>query len=402
MSIFFVTSMLFAFLALLGAIDTFSTSFNLLPWFNGLRWLRIHLITLGVLTNIVFGLVPVLSASFAKQPKPRPRLDIWLALNAGILSLLVGIPLINPSIIVLGGGLVFAAVILLMGQLRGLKPEGGEKKAGGEITTRHFYLTGLAYLLLGIFVGTGLWLGWNQAVGMLIPIEVHIHANNWGFLSLVFAGLLFDLYPRFSGRPLRWPDSIKPIYWMMTIGALGLVIGPWFQIKSILVPGLLLHVAATIWMALNVILPVKESGQIKQPGYLHLALSYVWILAPIMVAPMILLKVPGFPGAGIEANAPQALIYGWALQFGFAILPYLFGRVFGDEDSAQLGGTMFSVIAVNAGSIFLWASIFMLDIQNILHGMAYLLWGASLLAVLLQTWRTTRSGIETSQIDNWA
>jgi hypothetical protein len=31
--------------------------------------------------------------------------------------------------------------------------------------------------------------------------------------------------------------------------------------------------------------------------------------------------VSGCPGAGIEQNAPQALIYGWVLQFGYALLP---------------------------------------------------------------------------------
>ena len=62
---------------------------------------------------------------------------------------------------------------------------------------------------------------------MLVPIEVHIHANNWGLMSLVFAGLLIDLYPQFTGRELAWPRSVKAIFWLMSWGALGLVLGPW-------------------------------------------------------------------------------------------------------------------------------------------------------------------------------
>ena len=34
------------------------------------------------------------------------------------------------------------------------------------------------------------------------PVEVHIHANNWGFLSLVFAGILVDTYSNWAQRSL--------------------------------------------------------------------------------------------------------------------------------------------------------------------------------------------------------
>ena len=399
MSIFFFTSLLFGFLTVLTAVDAFSASLNLLPWFNGLRWLRIHLITLGVLTNAVFGLAPVLAAAFSKLPKPKTRLDIWVLLNSGILALLVGIPLVNQTFIILGGGLVALAAILLMVHLRTFKSE--TEKTGG-INSRYFYFTGLAYLLVGIYVGTGLWLGWNQALHMAVPIEVHIHANNWGFLSLVFAGLLIDLFPRISGHELAYPNSIKPIFWMMTLGTLGLILGPWFQNTYVLVPGLLIHLAGTIWMALNILIPLRKSGQIKEPGYLHLLLSYVWILAPILVAPMILLKVPGFPGIGIEQNAPQALIYGWALQFSFALLPYLFEHAFVGEKEAALGGNWFSIAAVNLGSALLWASIFAKDIQTTLHGLAYLLWGASILPILSRMWAAVRTSVEKNFEDHWS
>ena len=190
MNLYLLTSFLFIFIAVLGAIDASTISFNLLPWFNGIRWLRVHLITLGVMTEMLFGILPILVAYQRQQAKPRTRLDIWLLLNMGILSLLVGIPLINQAIIIGGGTLIFLATLLLMHQLWQMRG----KKATASVS-RKFYLAGLAFFLLGIFVGAGFWFGWNQALGMKIPIEVHIHANNWGLLSLVFAGLLIDLYP---------------------------------------------------------------------------------------------------------------------------------------------------------------------------------------------------------------
>jgi hypothetical protein len=121
----------------------------------------------------------------------------------------------------------------------------------------------------------------------------------------------------------------------------------------------------------------------------------VLILAPVIVAPLILLKVPGFPGTGIEANAPQALIYGWILQFGYALLPYFFARLLTPDRPAVLGGNWFSLITVNLGSAFLWASIFVKDYQALLHGTAYALWVVSLIPVVLQLWRIVHQALGT-------
>ncbi|MCB0227710.1 MAG: hypothetical protein KDI07_07105 [Anaerolineae bacterium] len=386
---YLMMTLLFASLAVLAALDSSLASLNLLPWFNGLRWLRVHLITLGTLTELFFGLLPVLVAARARQARPRMRWDIWLVLNAGLLTLLIAIPLVNHALIFVGGTLVFIAALLLMKQLGELRgPRSEAKAANGRI----FYLTGLAYLLLGIIIGTGLWLGWGEALRMSRPIEVHIHANNWGFMSLVFAGLLIDLYPSFAGRPLAWPRSIRPIYWMLTMAALLLVLGPWIPSQLFTVPGIILFLIATGWLLANVIKPLIGVPGAWGPGLWHLILSYVWIVAPVLVAPLILLEVTGFPGAGIELNAPQALIYGWVLQFGYAFLPYLFARLLLADQVARLGGTWFTVTTVNLGGVFLWASIFFAGQAAVLHGIAYGLWAVSLIPIVASLWRIARAG----------
>lgn len=397
MSPYFLMAILYLSLAVLAALDASLTSLNLLPWFNGLRWLRVHFITLGALTEVTFGVLPGLVAARAGRPRPSIRWDIWLALNAGLLTLLVGIPLVNSALILGGGTLVFIAAALLLIQLNSLRPERDEPKPG-----RKFYLAGLSYLLLGIIVGTGLWLGWGEVLRIAIPIEVHIHANNWGFMSLVFAGLLIDLYPHFAQRPLAWPRSIRPIFWLMTLGALGLVLGPWLKSNWFSVPGLILHLSATIWLLLNVIKPLWGDWQAWTPGMWHLVTAYFWILAPVLVAPLIILGVPGFPGAGIEQNAPQALIYGWVLQFGYALLPYLFARFLLPDQPAKLGGNWFSLITVHLGGVFLWASIFITAYQAPLHGIAYVLWTLSALPIVAELWRIVRAGVAHQEKDNLA
>ncbi|MFO7539219.1 MAG: hypothetical protein R6X32_14350 [Chloroflexota bacterium] len=394
MNLYFLMTALFMAMAALIAADAALTSFTLLPWFHGLRWLRIHFITLGAVTEALFGLLPAIVAIQAGLPRPKFRWDIWLTLNIGLLTLLVGIPIINQALIFIGGTLIFIATTLLIIQLRQMRDAAPTQSSAGGSAGRKFYITGLVYLLVGIIVGTGLWLGWSEWLRIKIPIEVHIHANNWGFLTLVFAGLLVDMYPTWAKRPLAWPRSVTPIYWMLTIGAFGLVLGPWVQSNWFSVPGVILFLAATIWLLLNVIKPLWGDKAVwSQPGIWHLVTAYFWILAPVLVAPLIIFDVPGFPGAGIEQNAPQALVYGWVLQFSYAFIPYFFYRLFLPKLPARLGGSWLSLVTVHIGGFFLWAGIFLTNYQGVLHGIAYLFWTISMLPIVWELWHITRQGL---------
>jgi cytochrome c oxidase cbb3-type subunit I len=394
MNPYFVMTALFLGMAGLVAADVALTSFSLLPWFNGLRWLRVHFITLGAVTEALFGLLPVVVALRSGLPQPRFRWDIWLSLNLGLLTLLAGIPIVNQAFIFVGGTLIFIAATLLLVQLQGMRATAGPRLETGRGAGRRFYIAGLSYFLVGIIVGTGLWLGWSDWLQIQVPVEVHIHANNWGLLSLVFAGLLVDMYPTWAKRPLAWPRSITPIFWMLTIGALGLVLGPWVKSNWFSVPGIILFLAATFWLLLNVIRPLwGDRAAWSQPGIWHLVTAYFWILAPVLVAPLIILNVPGFPGAGIEQNAPQALIYGWVLQFSFAFIGYFSYRLFLPDQPARLGGSWLSLVTGHLGGFFLWASIFIADYQGILHGMAYLFWAISFVPIVWALWQTMRQGL---------
>ncbi|HRE26398.1 MAG TPA: hypothetical protein PK954_07170, partial [Anaerolineales bacterium] len=260
--------LLFALMAVLAALDSSFSSWGLMPWFNGLRWLRVHFISLGLLTETIFGLAPMIVAARSGRPRPATRWDIWLTLNAGLLILLIGIPLVNGWLIFIGGTAVFVAVGLLLAQLYGLRAP--RRETPDAPTGLRFYLAGLSYLLLGIIVGTGLWLGWGPILAIQVPIEVHIHANNWGFLSLTFAGLMVDLYPGFAGRPMARPRSFTAIFWMMTAGALLLVLGPWVKNELLSVPGIVLHLGATGWLLANMIAPIQRERASWGPGIWHL------------------------------------------------------------------------------------------------------------------------------------
>lgn len=350
--------LIYALVGLLGALDASLVSLNLLGTFPALRWVRVHFITLGIISQTIFGALPILAATLAKKPRPATRWDIWLLLNAGLVALIAGFAGMLQPVILAGGVMVFAAAVLLIIQLAALR--------GADTSSLKFYLTGLGFLLVGITIGTGLFLGWSGPLMIQVPLEAHIHANTWGFMSLVFAGLLVDLAPSFAGRPLASGKAIRLIFGAMTLGAAALVIAPWIGgNKPLTLIGIVLHIGATVALMVSLIRAFRGAGKLGEAGAWHLIGSYAWILAPVLVAPLIVTGV--LDGGPIEATAPQALIYGWVLQFGVALVPFIARKFFLKQASPQLGGCKGTLVAMTLGSILVWVSIF----SGAAHGVIY-------------------------------
>lgn len=383
---YLLTTLLYIFVALLVAADASFVSWNFFTAFPALRWVRVHFITLGIISQVTFGLLPLLVASLSKKSKPAFRWDVWLTLNVGFISLVAGFAGVNHPMIFAGGTLIFIAALLLLLQLWNIR--GGEAPASFK-----FYITGIFYLMVGIIIGTGLWLNWSEALYIKIPLEAHIHANSWGFMSLVFAGLLVDFIPMITGKPLGSKNAIAYIFWGMTLGAFGLVLGPWLggSLPPTVV-GLVMHISATVLLVVEMIRTLNQNGKLNSAGGWHLVSSYAWILLPVMMAPAILLGI--FEPGPIESTAPQALIYGWVLQFGIALIPYIARRFFLKAENPQLGGSWMSLAAVTLGSIFVWASIFLVPMRGILYGIGFALYALALIYPMKELFEIARDGFK--------
>ncbi len=397
---YLLMAFLYFFVAIAFAVAASFISWQIMPWFNSMVWMRLHFITLGVMTQLVFGVMPILSAKYHNVPRPKMRWDIWLFLNGGIALLLVGMPIVNKTPIIAGGTSIFIATTLLFLQMISIR--GKSEKATEVSNGRKFYIAGLGFFLIGILVGTGYFTGWVEPLGIVGDAgEVHIHSNNWGFMSLVFVGFFVDLYPTWTKRPLSNPKAITPIFWMMTLGALALVISPWISDTNTAAVGAFLHTSANIWLLVIAIKPLLGAAnkEARTPGIAHVLFSYFWLFAPLSMAPFVIFNIESpLPAAALESTTPQALIYGWLLQFGFAILPYFFYRFFISEKGAELGGTWVSFGLVNVGSVFLWASILILPMRTVLHGTAYALWALAFIPVAIDLWKKVNVGMEKAEL----
>jgi hypothetical protein len=383
---YLLTTLIFTFVAILAAADASLVSINLVSAFPALRWVRVHFVTLGILSQVIFGLLPLLTASLSKKPRPAMRWDIWLTLNVGLIALVAGFGGMNHPMIFAGGTLIFISATMLLIQLWNVR-------GGDAPESLKFYITGMFYLLVGIIIGTGLYLNWSETLFIKSPLETHIHANSWGFMSLVFAGLLVDLVPMITGRPLGTTKNVSLIYWGMTLGAFGLVMGPWLGgSKPPTISGLVLHISSTVGLVVLMIRAFKESGRLNSAGAWHLVSSYMWIIAPIMMAPFIMM---GFlKGGPIESTAPQALIYGWVLQYGIALIPYIARRFFLKDETPSLGGSWASLAAATAGSLFVWASIFIVPARGVLYGIGFALYALALIRPLMEIFEIARAGLQ--------
>jgi len=382
---YLLTTLIYTFVAILAAADASLISLKLLDTFIALRWVRVHFITLGIMSQVIFGLLPLLSASLSKKERPAMRWDIWLTLNAGLVVLVAGFSGLNHPMIFTGGTLIFISATLLVLEL--------QKIRGGDAPqSLKFYITGVLYLLVGIIIGTGIFLNWGIPLHIKNSLETHIHANSWGFMSLVFAGLLVDFIPMITGHPLSTSKNISRMFWGMTLGAFGLVMGPWLGSEPFLVLGLLLHVSATVSLIVLTIRSFKNSGKLDSPGAWHLVSSYIWIIAPIMMSPFILLGI--FESGPIESTAPQALIYGWVLQYGIALIPFIARHFFLKEETPQLGGSWMSLTMATAGSLFVWASIFIVPARGVLHGIGFALYALALVQPLMELIQVAQKGFK--------
>jgi hypothetical protein len=303
-----------------------------------------------------------------------------------LVALVSGFSGVNHPIIFTGGTLIFISSTLLLLQLWNVR-------GGDAPESLKFYITGVFYLLVGIIIGTGLYLNWSASLFIKIPLEAHIHANSWGFMSLVFAGLLVDFIPMITGKPLSTTKNISLIYLGMTLGAFGLVLGPW--LGGSLPPtasGLILHIVSTVWLVVLMVRAFRQSGRLNTAGAWHLVSSYIWIIAPISMAPFIIFKI--LESGPIESTAPQALIYDWVLQFGIALIPYIARRFFLKEQDPQLGGSWMSLTAATAGSLLVWASIFIVPARGVLYGIGFALYTLALVRPLKEIIEITRDGMK--------
>jgi hypothetical protein len=326
---------------------------DILPSIAGLNWLRVHLLTIGVVTQVVLGMLPGIAAAKlgAKAPDPRLTQITWLLVNTSFVLLLVSMPAGMTKLAAVGAAGILAATALMLGTVI----RGRTRPAAGRRASLRLYIAGPIFFLVGIMMALSMLLGWSSPGGYFGVIEAHVHANVWGFLGLVVAGVLFDRIPARTGQPLRYPRLVPVTSWLLIIGAAGLVAGPWLAINPMLLVGIVLYMTGTGMLIVNLAATMR-AGKRWTPNLAHVLLAYIWMVVPAIIAPAYLLMTGKLPTNEIETSAIAGLVAGWILRIVISALPSRIGE---EQDGAgRRDGWWFSVAMLNLGPLAIWTAAF--------------------------------------------
>ncbi|WP_205254475.1 hypothetical protein [Halorussus sp. JP-T4] len=360
-----------------------------------LRWLTIHFVTIGAMTQALFGALPNLAAAVGggETVPSRGRWLQWVTLNASYPVVLLGMATGSTAAAVAGATGVLAALSLLVVSV--YRTNLGAVAGRDEGLVR-YYAVAPWFLVVGVFAAFGMLLGVHGPGGYFGSIEAHVHANVWGFLALVAAGTLLALVPRLAGEPLRYP-RLKPVtFWGVTLGATGLVAGPWLAAKALTMAGLAVYVVGTLALLVNLVGTWRLGGCARDARFGHVVGAYLWLVFPVPWAPLVLLFPETVPAAGIEAAAIEGLVLGWMLQLAMGLLPTVAVALreaptdlLASLDASAHRPRWAGVAAVNAGMTALWLTAFPAfeGVEATLTLAGYALVGLAWLVFLPDLWR---------------
>jgi hypothetical protein len=157
------------------------------------RWLLIHMLLLGAVTNAILIWSTHFTAAILRTPATASRrgeVTRLAMLNTGVLAVLAGGGVGPAWLGVAGGALVFAAVLAhlcaLVIRLRRALP-------ARYAVTVHYYLAAAVALLAGIPAGSWMLIVDDQYRPRLLLF--HAHVNLLGFVTLTVLGTLLTLWP---------------------------------------------------------------------------------------------------------------------------------------------------------------------------------------------------------------
>lgn len=319
----------------------------------GLVWIRIHLLTIGVVVQVILGALPGLVAARlgTKPPGRAMSITLWLLVNGGFALLLYSMPAGLSRLAAVAAAAIFLAIVLLLATIhrRGACPP-VRSRAG-----MRFFVAGPMFFLIGIVMAVSMLLNWPAPGGFFGMLEAHVHANVWGFLALIVAGVLLERVPAAVGRSLRWPHLVPAISWLLVLGALGLVSGPWLGVLPLTILGIVVYVTGTALLLAN-LLATAVAGHRWTANIAHLLIAYIWMIVPAVIAPVILALTGRLPTGRVEAAAVSGLIAGWVLQIVLGGLPLRLREL--RHRASGWDGSWASVVLLNLGVLLVWIAAF--------------------------------------------
>lgn len=162
-------------------------------WLPGGRWFAVHLLTLGVLTNLVFGFsehfARTLTRTLDRPARSWPRPAI---VTVGVGLVLWGITIASVPIMVAGTTVVGGVTVHAWWRLRQMRRSAiGARFAWIVRTYEHSHVA----LLVGIVLGALLGSGTLRGAGWVAGRRAHVHVNMLGWIGLTLLATIVFFGP---------------------------------------------------------------------------------------------------------------------------------------------------------------------------------------------------------------
>lgn len=384
---------LYLVVALLSLVDFILAQFGLAPSLGNLYWFRLHMITIGVLAQAVMGVLPLLLARQLRTAPPNPAAQwaVLALLNLGLLLLSFGQVLWSQPLRSSGGWILLVTLtawLALLLQMWRRAPRPRPLEAA-------FFLAGPSYLLLGVLMALSMLESWPAPVSYQAVKESHVHSNIFGFTGIVLAGVALNVLPGLFGRSLARPRWVRPTFWLMTVGAFFLWLGPYIGVTPVMGGGLLVYVSGVALMLANVWMTVRRPAPVPSVHGTHWLVSYIWIAAPaIATVAFVLLGPQQVSLTELELGVTQGLIYGWILQIVLAFLPAIGGRVLAGGEGwrppiSPAEGSRWSLLLLNLSVAAVWLASIALPWSEA-RAIVAAAYGLLIVATLPYVWRLLR------------
>lgn len=291
--------------------------FQLVPRLGWVSWSHIHFVTIGGFTQLLFGMVPQLTARKLGRSLPPEWYD-WLnfgGLNGSFLLLWYGRGWGHAWAFDIGLAVIW---LLVAGLLVVLLRMAMQSDRAWDATVG-LYLVSIFVFLWGITYAYGLFAHvWEVPGGWLGLREAHVHANAWGFLGLAAIGTLYDLFPRVLNTDLYSEKLKNYSVWFFIAGIFPLITGPWIGMgRTVTAAGLVLFATGFALYLYDLIQTYRTAASRSGIATSLLAAQF-WLLGPAGFAPFVLFGVEWVTPAFIEDGALHFFFMGWALPIALA------------------------------------------------------------------------------------
>lgn len=278
------------------------------PWVHG-RWLALHLIFVGGISQLVLGASQFFAGAFlATDPPPRALVRTQLATwNAGTVALALAVAVDSDPLLVIAVALLLAALGIYGATLARMR----RSSLRSGIWAVRWYAAAAVLFAFGVVAGGVLARPFPWPDGDLLA--AHMALNLAGWFGAAIVGTLHTFYPSLTRTELRFARLEPPTFAAWVLGVAGLAVGYGWSLDALAVAGwLALLVAACLLLAnvagcaLRAARPMSLAAQVvggAQP---------LLLVALALAAATALADGPGQALAGTTRTAVAILVVaGW-------------------------------------------------------------------------------------------